>query len=168
MRKKTIFVASILATGLLIIMSVKRFVSQDKPPRSKGLWDYSHWNSSCWLPPSGYKAWGAGVVTTLLPKVERNCTKLFAGDELEVKRVNKSLENWESSVSDEDLLHKTRDCVWLQEYFTENLYITKLEKSFPIAYNFLIHNNGDFYAISTGHTMPTAFIRIKNLVRSSF
>ena len=108
---------------------------------SPDYWHHGHWNSSCWLPPSGYKAWGAGVVTTLLPKVERNCTKLFAGDEPETRRVKEDLETWEDETSEEDLLYKMRDCMWLQEYFTENLYVTKLEKSFPIAYNFLVHNS---------------------------
>ena len=130
---------------------------------------YGKWNSSCWLPPSGYKAWGAGVVTTLLPKVERNCTKLIAKDEKEIKAVNASLRLWKNPASDRSLLPSMGNCTWLREYFTENLYVTKLEKSFPIAYNFLIHNNAQqVLRLLRGHTMPTAFIQTKNLVPSSF
>ena len=44
-------------------------------------------------------------------------------------------------VSDEDFLQKTVNCTWIREYFSNNLYTTKLVKSFPIAFIFLIHNS---------------------------
>ena len=157
--KKLLFVVSV-AAGLLVIIVLKNvavstgtqnlhprqcpmksFVSLAQPPRKTGLWHHGHWNSSCWLPPSGYKAWGAGVVTTLLPNVERNCRKLFARDKHEVTKVKEGLKIWKNAVSDSSMLLQMRNCTWLRDYFSENLYVTKLEKSFPVAYTLVVHNN---------------------------
>jgi len=90
---------------------------------------------------SQFHAWKNGVVTTVLPVVQRNCMKLFMGDESEINKVKAQLKVWKSMITDDDLLHKFRNCSYVQRYFNNNLYITKLEKEFPIAYSFLICNN---------------------------
>ena len=44
-------------------------------------------------------------------------------------------------MSDEALLERVRDCSWLREYFTDNLYNSELEKSFPIAFTFVVYDS---------------------------
>ncbi len=48
---------------------------------------------------------------------------------------------WRNSFKDRDLLTATSNCSWVNGYFNNNLYVTTLERSFPIAFTFLIHNS---------------------------
>ena len=93
------------------------------------------------VPASGFKAWRAGVVTTLNPVLQRNCTKVFAGDEQEIAHIWNNSARWSNNLKDDQLLNQTANCTWVTEYFADNLYITKLERSFPIAYTFVVHNS---------------------------
>ena len=102
---------------------------------------YLELNTSCLRPPSEFRAWRDGVVTPLTPVIQRNCSKLFAGNHEETARVKEKMASWKNPVSDEELLKNSSDCAWVRQYFNNNLYITKLEKSFPIAFSFLIHNS---------------------------
>jgi hypothetical protein len=94
----------------------------------------------CQPPASGFKAWKDGVVTVLSPLLERNCTKLFAGDEEEILRIGKS-GKWKNTLTDGELLRQTASCGWVRGYFAGNLYVTELERSFPVAFTFVVHNS---------------------------
>ncbi len=92
-------------------------------------------------PLSDFKAWKKGLITKAGPESPRNCSKLFNGDPFEIRRQKSYMSRWKSSFKDSDLLVATSNCSWVDDYFSNNLYITKLEKSFPIAFTFLIHNS---------------------------
>ena len=95
----------------------------------------------CQVPPGGFKAWSEGVVTLLKPEVKVNCSRVISGDEKEINRSRSALLGWKNSLSDEELMKKMEDCSWLRDYFSDNLYNSKLEKSFPIAFTFVVHNS---------------------------
>ena len=54
----------------------------------------------CKIPQGGYKAWNQGVITALKPVIQRNCTKLFAGDLEEAERIKNASESWTNSLTD--------------------------------------------------------------------
>ena len=89
----------------------------------------------------GFKAWKDGAVTVLQPRIAMNYSKLFDGNVEEVKKVNAEAAKWKNSLSDHGLLERTMSCYWVKYYFINNLYITELERSFPIAFLFLVHNS---------------------------
>ena len=93
----------------------------------------------CAIPPGGYKSWKQGVVTVLKPIIQRNCTKLFAGDKVEAERIKQESESWMNALSNNEFLERTRNCSWLREELTGNLYNTALEKDIPMAYIFVIN-----------------------------
>ena len=95
----------------------------------------------CDIPHSGYKGWRDGVVTLLKPVIKRDCAKVFAKDENETSRVITENGMWRNALSDNSLLKLTKNCSWVEEYFHNNLYTTKLEREFPIAYNFVVYEN---------------------------
>jgi len=82
------------------------------------------------------------VVTTVLPAIQRNCTKLFMGDNSEINKVKAQVQVWENVMTDSDLLYFFRNCSFIQNYFNNNnLYVTKLEREFPVAYTFVVYNS---------------------------
>jgi len=87
-----------------------------------------------------FKAWKRGVVTLVNPQIEKNCSKLLAGDEKEREKVKKALEGWKSQLNYSELLNNTKNCSWLVDDFIGNLYNSKLEKSFPIAFIFVVYD----------------------------
>ena len=93
----------------------------------------------CKIPLGGFKAWNQGVVTVLKPILQRNCTKLFAGDKNESERIKTESGSWKNSLSDSKFLQRTRNCSWLREELRNNLYNTALERDFPMAYIFIIN-----------------------------
>jgi hypothetical protein len=95
----------------------------------------------CRLPVGGFKGWNSGVVTALKPDIARNCEKIFAGDEEQIKIVNAKNKIWSNPLSDKKILRRSKNCTWVADYFKGNLYTTKLERSFPVAYSFVIHNS---------------------------
>ena len=90
---------------------------------------------------SGYKAWNQGVITTIYPPVEKNCSKLLAGEKEESEKVKLATKGWKSGVSYNQLLQLSRNCSWLAESLTDNVYISKVEVSFPIAFSFVVHDS---------------------------
>ena len=98
-------------------------------------------DSVCELPVGGFKSWKDGVVTVVKPMIERNCTKIFAGDQREVERVMRQNLSWTNEVSDHKLLQMVGNCSWVREYLHDVMYTTKLEKSFPIAYTFVVYES---------------------------
>ncbi len=93
------------------------------------------------FPLGGFKGWNDGQVTVLKPIIERNCSKMFEGDKKEITRVQDRNREWKNSFKDEELLKMTEDCTWVKDYFHNNLYTTNLERSFPIAYTFVVYNS---------------------------
>ena len=86
-------------------------------------------------------AWNDNAVTVLQPRIAMNCSKLFGGDEEELKKVNAKTTKWKNSLNDDSFLEMTMNCSWVRDYFNNNFYVTKLERSFPIAFSFLVHNS---------------------------
>ena len=140
----------------------------DKTPRYP---EVSQVEENCLLPLGGFRGWNDGVVTALKPEIERNCAKIFAGDKKQIEIVNARNKNWSNPLSDEDFLNRTRNCTWVTDYFKNNLYITKLERSFPMAYSFVVHNSpqqvlrlmrflyrpGNSYCVHPDHTSSPIF-----------
>ena len=96
---------------------------------------------SCHKPSGGFKAWKQGVVTLVHPPVVKNCSKLFAGDRQEQKRVARAEDGWVSGWKEDDISRQTENCSWLEEYLRDNLYISERERSFPLAFSFVVYQS---------------------------
>ena len=48
---------------------------------------------------------------------------------------------WENATSDKLMLENFRNCSWLDHFLKNNLYNSELEKSFPLAFTFVVHNS---------------------------
>lgn len=82
------------------------------------------------------------MVTELEPQINRNCvTGSYAGDAQEMGAVKLQNSHWKSALRDSDLLMMTRNCSWVRAYFQNNLYTTKLERIFPIAFVLVVYNS---------------------------
>ena len=97
-------------------------------------------NDACVVPSHGFRAWKHDVVTVLEPPIQRNCTKVFNGNATEVMKIQGESRKWQNRLKDSALFDLTSNCSWVLDYFSDNLYATKLERSFPIAYSFIIYN----------------------------
>ena len=95
----------------------------------------------CELPLGGFRGWSKGVVTTLTPEVPVNCSKVLSGDKEELERVKRAMSEWKNNISNLDMLKRVQNCSWLRDYFSNNLYNSKLEKDFPIAFTFVVYNS---------------------------
>ena len=97
----------------------------------------------CKLPPGGFKSWKSGVVTKLTPDIHTNCTLLFRRDELEIERVQNASRVW--PVKEHALNFTTwvkeHNCTHYKDELLDNLYTTKDEVMFPLAFAFIVHNN---------------------------
>ena len=98
-------------------------------------------DSNCFVPNNSFEGWRHGLVTILKPEIKKDCQEIAEGKADEIRRVKADAAQWKNELSDNDFLLKTLNCSWVKEYFTNNLYTTKLEHSFPIAFTFLIHNS---------------------------
>ena len=99
-------------------------------------------NHYCTLPAGGYKAWSQGVVTVMRPQISKNCSILFQGDQNEAKRVEYENKVWDSSEYDNyfDEWATSTACSRIKLEFTNNLYTTKEELEFPLAFLMNIHD----------------------------
>ncbi len=79
------------------------------------------------------------LVQKLDSEVIVNCSRITAGNASEIAKV-RSMKRWSMAPADNHLLRKTSNCTWIKRYFNNGFYVTDLEKSFPIAFSFLIHN----------------------------
>ena len=103
----------------------------------------------CEVPIGGFKAWNEGIVTAIKPEIKKNCSKIISGDTLETKRVTQLRVDWNNTIFSEmfsknaqiKFAEMSANCEWLTEYMTNNLYNTKLEVSFPVAYIFVVYDN---------------------------
>ena len=80
-------------------------------------------------------------MTSLKPEVRVNCSRVISGDKKEINRSKLALLGWKNSLSGKVLMRKMENCSWFRDNFSDNLYNSKLEKSFPIAFTFVVHNN---------------------------
>ena len=99
--------------------------------------------SGCKVPPGGFKSWNSSVVTKLTPDMHANCTLLFSGDELEVERVQNTSHVW---LIKEYTLNFTKwvkehNCTHYKQELSDNLYTTKDEVAFPLAFALTVHDN---------------------------
>ena len=83
---------------------------------------------------------GEGRMFKLKEGVAVSCQQLFLGNMTEIKRIKGSME-LKSGNGDDYLLEKTESCSWVRDSFNVSDYSTTLEKSFPIAFTFLVHNS---------------------------
>ena len=95
----------------------------------------------CAVPEAGFKAWRRGTVTQMVPEVLVNCSRAVAGDERELKIAKTLMSAWKNGISDAEMLKRVKYCDWLREYFDDNLYNSKLEKSFPLAFTFVVYDS---------------------------
>ena len=97
----------------------------------------------CKLPRNGYKAWRQGVLTAMKPEIRRNCSLLFRGDKKEVQRIRKENSVWNRVQFNRDFFDMAldRDCSKIRSEFMDNMYVTKEELEFPIAFLFNVHEN---------------------------
>lgn len=101
-------------------------------------------DGSCKIPPGGFKSWTRGIVTKLTPVIHANCALLFqGGDELEVARVQMASYTWPK---EEHALKFTKwvetcNCTDFKAELEGNLYTTKDEADFPLAFTMLVHDS---------------------------
>lgn len=144
LQRMVLFIAILVPVAVLTIVyrSPYRSATQrrTKPKLSQGCKTYHLSSDQCARPSGGYSGWKIGLVTKLTPTINRNCSKLFAGDKTETLRIKEANGKWRNSLSDKRVAKLTQNCSWLQDIFMNNLYNSKLELSFPLAYTFVIHN----------------------------
>ena len=90
---------------------------------------------------SKFRAWDRGYVTSVEPEVEVNCSRVMSGDTRERIKIMSLVSGWRNALTDEALMKKMQNCFWLRDSFSNNLYNSKLEKSFPIAFTFVVHDS---------------------------
>ena len=80
------------------------------------------------------------VVNKSHPVSSYQCTQLFQGNTTLQKSVRTSLNHWHSVISDETFVDElTVNCTATYNNFVNNFYLSKREKSFPIAFEMLIY-----------------------------
>jgi hypothetical protein len=159
--RKKIALSTLVLMGLTCHLFKLRFheTTPDRPAYIRRNCTLDHSNiedvqvdSACYRPPCGYKAWNEGVITPIYPPVKKNCSKLLLGDKEESKRVRAATKGWKSRVTYAQLLRLSTHCPQLRESFEDNLYISEVEATFPIAYTFVVYNN------------PEQFLRLLRLL----
>jgi len=90
---------------------------------------------------SGIKSWESGVVTQLLPVVQKNCSKLIAGSQMEVYKVRQQLKVWKNEESDAQFIQRMSNCSNVVKEFSNNFYVSYEEENFPLAFTFVVYTN---------------------------
>ena len=98
--------------------------------------------TGCSLPQGGYKAWRQNGVTNMRPQIPRDCTLLFRGDSGEVERVRQANQVWNSAQFDSEFYDMAifGSCSMIRSEFLDNLYVTKDEQDFPLAFQINVHD----------------------------
>ena len=100
--------------------------------------------NGCKIPPRGFKSWTRGTVTKVTPVIHANCTLLFkGGDELEVAQVQLASYTWPAKEHELKFAKwvKTHTCKHFMDELEDNVYTTKDEIDFPLAFTMVVHNN---------------------------
>ena len=116
-----------LLIAIVYLIVIHRAIEKDERQALKLLVSMRHWNQS--------------QLTFVYPSVEKDCSKLIAGDQGERERVKKATKGWNRGVSYRSLMEVTSNCSLLRDMFKNTLYISKLELSFPIAFIFVVHES---------------------------
>ena len=111
----------------MYLIVIHRAIEKDERQALKLLVSMRHWNQS--------------QLTFVYPSVEKDCSKLIAGDQGERERVKKATKGWNRGVSYRHLMEVTSNCSLLRDLFKNTLYISKLELSFPIAFIFVVYES---------------------------
>ena len=140
--RKVFLVCSFALLLILIAVTLRHGTSSNMGRYSPGHVPASNGSQKCFdLSSLDYKSWKLGMVTATKPRLAANCSKLVAGDKKEVEMVRNRTSRWKNAVSDKAMLKRVRNCSWLREYFTDNLYNSELEKYFPIAFTFVVYDS---------------------------
>ena len=105
------------------------------------VFQYGETRAMCRVSPGRFRAWDRGYVTSVEPEVAVNCSRVISGDEREINRTMSLVSGWRNALTDEALMRKMQNCSWLRDSFSNNLYNSKLERSFPIAFTFVVYDN---------------------------
>ena len=99
--------------------------------------------SQCSLPTSVFKGWRYGVVTKMRPNFDVYCDLLFRGNRFEVELVQNVSSHWpiEEQTSNFMKWAEQENCTRYQEEFQHNLYTTKEEANFPLAFALVVHES---------------------------
>ena len=89
----------------------------------------------------GIKSWDSGVVTQLLPVIQKSCSKLVAGSQVEVFKVRKQLKRWRNEESDAQFVLRMSNCSNVVREFSNNFYVSYEEENFPLAFTFVVYTN---------------------------
>ena len=88
---------------------------------------------------SVFKSWSKGRITEVTPLLGQNCSTLMAGNSTEHERVVQLLKNSSASSA----FTKLSNCSQIMHEFHRNLYVSKRERSFPIAFSLIVYTNAE-------------------------
>ena len=86
-----------------------------------------------------YKPWSKGVITQSSPSLQYNCSELMAGNVTEIKQIITTLNKPNRSYTSS--FENLGNCEQVLNEFKDNFYVSKEEKSFPIAFVLVVHIN---------------------------
>ena len=82
------------------------------------------------------KSWSKGVLTEMRPSIRQNCSKLILGDQQEINRTQLLLQKL-----DFEPTFNYTTCSQIRTDFSDNFYVSDIEKRFPLAYVLVVHTN---------------------------
>ena len=92
-----------------------------------------------------FQSWGKGIVTQMGKPLKRDCQKLRRStwNEMKQSKLSSQLKVWKSSRPWEAfaLKYKKMSCDEIRDEFNNNIYVSQIEKDFPIAYIFVVYTN---------------------------
>ena len=89
-----------------------------------------------------FNSWKKGVVTQMGMPINRNCQKLSIHSPPELARVKAQVIKWRSEHPWVRFAEKfTGSCDIIREEFSNNFYVSPVEKEFPIAYILVVYTN---------------------------
>ena len=95
--------------------------------------------------PSLFRSWKNGIVTQIGHPLKRDCRRLRQSPAQEVKKskLSSQLKVWKSKSPWESFAMKFKQmsCDEIREEFSNNFYISQVEKDFPLAYIFVVYTN---------------------------
>ena len=91
---------------------------------------------------SQFNSWRKGAVTQMGLPIKYNCRKLFFGLQSELMSVQAQVDKWRSQHPWEKFAIKfTGSCDIIRDEFSNNFYVSPVEKDFPIAYILVVYTN---------------------------
>ena len=103
--------------------------------------------SQCSIPAGGFKSWNYGVVTKVKPSFSVFCDLLFTSNRFEVELVQNVSSYWPIKEQTLEFMKwaEQENCTRYQEEFQHNLYSTKEEANFPLAFALVVHDKFSVY-----------------------